>query len=160
MVWQKERPKRTLWNKYYDLIRQIRSAWIYLWIFLLFMRHLYWMSQYLCMQELWHNALEFVSSSLTLATQYPTQSLSRVIQSRCSSEIVNVIYIWFVDLFFILKFTIYFWVSFEIIKLSIHSINCFLTISADPLIYDVLIKENLTERIMYYTEIVQQRNSK
>ena len=55
-----------------------------------------------CVWELWHNAPEFVSSSLTFATQYPTLSLSTVIHakwSRCSSEIVNAIYVWFLDHF-------------------------------------------------------------
>lgn len=102
MVQQKERMKRALWNKDYDLIRQICSTWINLWIFLVFMSHLYCMWQYLHMQELLYNAPGFVSSSLTFATQYPTQSLSRVIHAKrspCWSEIVNVIYILFFDNF-------------------------------------------------------------
>lgn len=43
---------------------------------------------------------KFVSHSLTFVSQYLTQSLSRAKPakwSRCANEIINVIYIWFLD---------------------------------------------------------------
>lgn len=90
----------SLLSDFLDLIRQIYFSWKSLWIFLVFIRYLYQMQQHLSAQELWCNALEFVSYSVTFVSQYPTQSLSRTKPakwSRCSSKIINVIYIWFHD---------------------------------------------------------------
>lgn len=99
-----------------SIMRHIYSTWMNVWIFLMFMRHLYWMWQYLWVQELWHNAPEFVSSSSTFVTWYPTQSLSRVTHgtwSRYSSEILNAISIWLLDKF-------WYWGSLFIFELHLR----------------------------------------
>lgn len=73
IVPQKEKLKTNLWNNCH-LIQQICSniqIQINLWIVLMFLRHLYRIWQCLCMQELWQNVPEFVSSSLTFAIQLP-----------------------------------------------------------------------------------------